>query len=43
VSGGGTAMEGVARGVDAEGRLILKLDDGTLRQVSAGDVTMLKR
>jgi BirA family transcriptional regulator, biotin operon repressor / biotin---[acetyl-CoA-carboxylase] ligase len=42
VSGAGTALEGLARGVDAEGRLILKLDDGTLRQVTAGDVTILK-
>jgi BirA family transcriptional regulator, biotin operon repressor / biotin---[acetyl-CoA-carboxylase] ligase len=42
VSGAGAALEGVASGIDAEGRLILKLDDGTLRQVSAGDVTILK-
>ena len=42
VSGAGTTLEGFARGVDAEGRLILKLDDGTLRQVSAGDVTIVK-
>jgi BirA family biotin operon repressor/biotin-[acetyl-CoA-carboxylase] ligase len=42
VSGGGATLEGLARGVDAEGRLILKLDDGTLRQVAAGDVTIMK-
>ena len=42
VSGGGAKLEGLARGVDAEGRLILKLDDGTLRQVAAGDVTIVK-
>ena len=36
-------VEGLARGVDAEGRLILKLDDGTLRQVTAGDVTILNK
>jgi len=42
VSGGSAKLEGLARGVDAEGRLILKLDDGTLRQVAAGDVTIMK-
>ena len=42
VSGGGVKLEGLAHGVDAEGRLILKLDDGTLRQVAAGDVTIVK-
>ena len=42
VSGGGVKLEGLAHGVDAEGRLILKLDDGTLRQVAAGDVTIMK-
>jgi len=43
VSGAGRTLEGFAHGVDAEGRLILKLDDGTLRQVTAGDVTIVKR
>jgi BirA family biotin operon repressor/biotin-[acetyl-CoA-carboxylase] ligase len=42
VDGGRVTLEGFARGVDAEGRLILKLDDGTLRQVAAGDVTIMK-
>ena len=42
VSGAGTRLEGLARGVDAEGRLTLELDDGTLRQVAAGDVTIIK-
>jgi BirA family biotin operon repressor/biotin-[acetyl-CoA-carboxylase] ligase len=42
VSGGGAKLEGLAHGVDGEGRLILKLDDGTLRQVAAGDVTIIK-
>ncbi|MEK6742756.1 MAG: biotin--[acetyl-CoA-carboxylase] ligase [Nitrospirota bacterium] len=42
VDGGSVKLEGLARGVDAEGRLILKLDDGTLRQVAAGDVTIMK-
>jgi BirA family biotin operon repressor/biotin-[acetyl-CoA-carboxylase] ligase len=43
VSGAGKMLAGLAHSVDAEGRLILKLDDGTLRQVTAGDVTLLKR
>ena len=42
VTGGSAKLEGLAHGVDAEGRLILKLDDGTLRQVAAGDVTIMK-
>ena len=42
VEGGSGKLEGSAQGVDAEGRLILKLDDGTLRQVAAGDVTIMK-
>jgi biotin-(acetyl-CoA carboxylase) ligase len=41
VSGGGAKLEGLASGVDEEGRLTLKLDDGTHRQVAAGDVTIL--
>jgi BirA family biotin operon repressor/biotin-[acetyl-CoA-carboxylase] ligase len=42
VSGPEEAFEGTAQGIDADGRLILKLDDGTVRQVAAGDVTILK-
>ena len=42
VAGSGIALKGLAQGIDAEGRLILRLDDGTLRQVAAGDVTILK-
>jgi BirA family biotin operon repressor/biotin-[acetyl-CoA-carboxylase] ligase len=42
VSGAGDILEGKAAGVDAEGRLILQLDDGTVRQVAAGDVTIVK-
>jgi BirA family biotin operon repressor/biotin-[acetyl-CoA-carboxylase] ligase len=42
VSGAGEMLEGQAAGVDAEGRLILQLDDGTVRQVAAGDVTIVK-
>ena len=43
VSGAGEALEGLAQGIDAEGRLIVKLDDGTITDVAAGDVTILKR
>jgi BirA family biotin operon repressor/biotin-[acetyl-CoA-carboxylase] ligase len=42
VSGAGVSLEGQAVGVDVEGRLILRLDDGTVRQVAAGDVTIMK-
>jgi BirA family biotin operon repressor/biotin-[acetyl-CoA-carboxylase] ligase len=42
VSGSGETLEGLAQGIDHEGRLIVKLDDGSLRQVAAGDVTILK-
>jgi len=43
VSGAGEVLEGSAQGVDREGRLIVKLDDGTTRTVAAGDVTIVKR
>jgi len=43
VSGAGEVTEGLAQGLDAEGRLIVKLDDGTSRTIAAGDVTILKR
>jgi biotin-(acetyl-CoA carboxylase) ligase len=35
-------LEGLAQGIDAEGRLIVRRDDGTVRTVAAGDVTILK-
>lgn len=43
VSGAGEALDGLAQGVDHEGRLIIKLDNDTLRAVAAGDVTIVKR
>jgi BirA family biotin operon repressor/biotin-[acetyl-CoA-carboxylase] ligase len=43
VSGLGETLEGLAQGIDQEGRLIITLDDGSLRQVAAGDVTILKK
>jgi BirA family biotin operon repressor/biotin-[acetyl-CoA-carboxylase] ligase len=43
VSGAGDTLEGLAQGVDDEGRLIIQRDDGALRTVAAGDVTIVKR
>jgi BirA family biotin operon repressor/biotin-[acetyl-CoA-carboxylase] ligase len=43
VSGAGETLEGQAEGIDAEGRLLVRQDDNTLRTVAAGDVTILKR
>ena len=43
VSGAGRVVEGLAQGIDSEGRLIIKLDDGAVHAVAAGDVTILKR
>lgn len=39
VSAGNTTVRGVAQGVDNEGFLVVRLNDGTLRKVFAGDVT----
>ncbi len=35
-------LSGVAEGIDSVGRLLLRLGDGTLRALSAGDVTLKK-
>jgi BirA family biotin operon repressor/biotin-[acetyl-CoA-carboxylase] ligase len=43
VSGAGEALDGLAQGVDSDGRLIVRLDDGAIRTVAAGDVTIVKR
>jgi BirA family biotin operon repressor/biotin-[acetyl-CoA-carboxylase] ligase len=42
VSGASEAINGLAQGVDRDGRLIVRLDDDTIRTVAAGDVTILK-
>jgi BirA family biotin operon repressor/biotin-[acetyl-CoA-carboxylase] ligase len=42
VSGPGEQLEGVARDIDNEGRLLVRLDGGGLRAVAAGDVTIRK-
>jgi len=43
VSGAGESLKGLAKGVDNEGRLIVRGDDGTDHTVAAGDVTILKK
>ena len=43
VGGPGWTLEGMARGVDAEGRLLVEQDDGAVQMVTAGDVTILKK
>ncbi len=43
VGGGGPAIAGLARDVDEGGRLLVELDNGTVRRVAAGDVTIEKR
>lgn len=40
VTGGGRRLEGVAEGVTAEGALQVRLDDGRLEAVLAGDVSL---
>jgi BirA family biotin operon repressor/biotin-[acetyl-CoA-carboxylase] ligase len=42
VSGMGEVFEGLAQGIDSEGRLMVALDDNTIRTVAAGDVTIVK-
>ena len=38
----GTEMQGIALGIDADGALRLRLDDGEETRVIAGDVTIAK-
>lgn len=40
VAGAGTVLSGVAEAVDDTGSLLLRLDDGLVRVVSAGEVTL---
>ncbi len=35
-------IEGLAQGIDPEGRLLVKVEDGSVHPVAAGDVTILK-
>jgi BirA family biotin operon repressor/biotin-[acetyl-CoA-carboxylase] ligase len=41
VTGAGEAVEGTARGIDRDGRLLVRRDDGFVHTVAAGDVTVL--
>lgn len=43
VSGMGEVFEGLAQGIEPEGRLMVALDDNTIRIVAAGDVTIVKK
>ncbi len=43
VSGQGVTFSGLAQGIDREGRLKVRLDDGEVRTVAAGDVTIVKK
>jgi BirA family biotin operon repressor/biotin-[acetyl-CoA-carboxylase] ligase len=43
VSTGSVIIEGTARSINAAGNLIMVLDDGTLKEIIAGDVTLLKK
>lgn len=43
ISGAGEVLEGLAEGIDDEGRLIIRLDNGVVKTVAAGDVTIVKR
>ncbi len=43
VSGLGKTFTGLAQGMDHEGRLAIRLDDGAIQTVAAGDVTILKK
>jgi len=40
VSSMGEKLQGLAQGIDREGRLIIKQEDGSIRQISAGDVEL---
>jgi BirA family biotin operon repressor/biotin-[acetyl-CoA-carboxylase] ligase len=39
---GDVVLEGVGDSIDADGRLVVRLGDGGLRPVSAGDVTVVR-
>jgi biotin-(acetyl-CoA carboxylase) ligase len=42
VAGGQGTLEGLAEGIDAEGRLLIRTDSGQVQAVSSGDVTIIK-
>jgi len=43
VSGMGRIQEGLAQGIDSEGRLLVRHDDGSIHIIAAGDVTIIKK
>jgi BirA family transcriptional regulator, biotin operon repressor / biotin---[acetyl-CoA-carboxylase] ligase len=43
VSSAGSILQGTARSINNSGNLIMVLDDGTLKEIVAGDVTLLKK
>jgi BirA family transcriptional regulator, biotin operon repressor / biotin---[acetyl-CoA-carboxylase] ligase len=43
VSSSSETIEGQAEGIDSDGRLIVRLDDGSVKQITAGDVTLRPR
>jgi BirA family biotin operon repressor/biotin-[acetyl-CoA-carboxylase] ligase len=43
VNGSGVSFEGLARGIDHEGRLLVECDDGSTQTVASGDVTILRK
>jgi BirA family biotin operon repressor/biotin-[acetyl-CoA-carboxylase] ligase len=43
VSASDGSFEGLAQGIDSEGRLLVRRDDGAMQTVAAGDVTILKK
>ncbi len=42
VTGAGEDLEGLAQGIDDDGRLLIRLDDDSVRFVTAGDVSIMK-
>jgi len=43
ISGQSVSCEGIARGIDPDGRLLVEQDDRVVRTISAGDVTIVKK
>jgi BirA family biotin operon repressor/biotin-[acetyl-CoA-carboxylase] ligase len=42
VTGAGENLEGLAEGIDDDGRLLIRLDDDSVRFVTAGDVSIMR-
>jgi BirA family biotin operon repressor/biotin-[acetyl-CoA-carboxylase] ligase len=39
----GSIIEGIAKGINSQGQLLLQLDDGKIKMFSAGDATVVKK